>query len=137
MEESTAIRLNLCAPLKYTETALGQDPFPLPQDATELLLCFEIDSGQGGRIDPQTDGFLERVIFSSQGDGTKGEACLPAGLYLFAQKRKILDRGECINTAIEQQKDGLWERLRLGNRLYIRCLSEDGGPVTQFFRPVI
>jgi hypothetical protein len=79
---------------------------------------------------------LERLIFSGQGDGTKGEVCLPASLYLFTQKRKILDRGECIYTAIEQQKDGLWERLRLGNRLYIRYLFEDGSAVTQLFRPI-
>jgi hypothetical protein len=141
MEQSSPIRLNLCAPLKYTETAVGPDPFLPPQDAPESLLCFEIESGQGGRIDPQADGFLERLVFSGKGDGkaagTKGEVCLPAGLYLFTQKRKILDRGECINMAIEQQKDGLWERLGLGNRLYIRCLSEDGGPVTQFFRSII
>jgi hypothetical protein len=37
--------------------------------------------------------------------------------------------------AIEQQKDGLWEQLRLGNHLYIRYLFEDGSPVTQVFRP--
>jgi hypothetical protein len=37
--------------------------------------------------------------------------------------------------AIEQQKDGLWERLKPGNRLYLRILSEDGSPVTQLFRP--
>jgi hypothetical protein len=137
MEQPSPIRLNLCAPLKYTETTAGQDPFLLPQDDPESLLCFEIDPEQGGRIDPQADGFLERLVFSGQGDGTKGEVCLLAGLYLFTQKRKILDREECIEMAIEQQKDGLWERLRLGNRLYIRCLFEDGSAVTQFFRPVL
>jgi hypothetical protein len=137
MEESPPIHLNLCAPLKYTETEAGPDPFLPPKDAPESLLCFEIDPEQGGRIDPQAGGFLERLVFSAKGDGTKGEACLPAGLYLFTQERKILDRGECIVTAIEQQKDGLWERLRLGNLLYIRCLKEDGSAVTQFFRPVV
>jgi hypothetical protein len=137
MEESSPIRLNLCAPLKYAETAAGPDPFLPPQDAPESLLCFEINSGQGGRIDPQADGFLERLVFSGKGDGTKGDGCLPAGLYLFTQKRKVLDREECIVTAIEQQKDGLWERLKLGNRLYIRCLSEDGNHVTQLLRSII
>jgi hypothetical protein len=137
MEQSSPIRLNLCAPLKYTETAAGPDPFLLPHDAPESLLCFEIDPGQGGSIDPQAGGFLEKLVFSAKGDGTKGEVCLPSGLYLFTQKQKILDQGECINTAIEQQKDGLWERLRLENRLYIRCLFEDGNHVTQFFRPII
>jgi hypothetical protein len=137
MEQPSPIRLTLCAPLKYTETAAGTDPFLPPQDAPESLLCFEIDGEQGGRIDPHADDFLERLVFSGKGDGTKGEVCLPAGLYLFTQKRKVLDREECIVTAIEQQKDGLWERLKLENRLYIRCLFEDGNPVTQFFRPAL
>jgi hypothetical protein len=149
MEQSPPTRLNLCAPLKYAEmppsTAVGPDSFDClfhqVEDAPELLLCFEIDRRQGGRIDPQADGFLERLVFSGKGDGkaagSKREVCLPAGQYLFTQKRKILDRGECIGMAIEQQKDGLWERLRLENRLYIRCLAEDGGRVTQFFRPII
>jgi hypothetical protein len=137
MEQSSPIHLTLFSPLKYTETVAGPDPFLPPQDAPEFLLCFEINREQGGRIDPQADGFLERLVFSGKGDGTKGEVCIHAGLYLFTQKRKILNREECIVTAIEQQKDGLWERLRLDNRLYIRCLSEDGGPVTQFFRPII
>ena len=93
------------------------------------------------RIDPQADVFLEKLVFSGKNDGkggeTSGEVCLPSGLYLFFQKRIALNREECINMAIEQQKDGLWERLRLENRLYIRYLFEDGSPVTQFFRPII
>jgi hypothetical protein len=59
---------------------------------------------------------------------------LPAGLYAFSQKRSWLNREECVFMASEQQKDGLWERLHLGNLLYIRRLFEDGSPVTQFFR---
>jgi len=58
-------------------------------------------------------------------------------LYLFAQRRGTLDRGECIGMAIEQQKDGMWERLWLTDRLYIRYLFEDGNFVTQIFRPYL
>ncbi|MDR2747573.1 MAG: hypothetical protein LBB77_09025 [Treponema sp.] len=60
---------------------------------------------------------------------------LPRGRYLFAQERVFLERDGLIRMAVEIQKDGLWERLRLENRLYVRYLYEDGGIVTQVFRP--
>jgi hypothetical protein len=46
-----------------------------------------------------------------------------------------LNREEWLDMALEQQKDGLWERYKPENRLYVRYLFEDGCPVTQLFRP--
>jgi len=138
MEEFPLIRLDLRAPLEYAE-APGLIPFdcPPPADeaAQELLFCFELNREQAGRIDPEADCFLGELAFSGKSTGGQGKLQLPAGLYLFAQQRRALDREECIGMAIEQHKDGLWERLRLGDRLYIRYLFEDGSPVTQIFRP--
>jgi len=138
MEESPLMRLDLRAPLEYEE-APELIPFkrPLSADeaAQELLFCFELDREQAGRIDPDADCFLGEIAFSGKGTGGQGKVQLPAGLYLFAQQRRALDREECINMAIEQQKDGLWEQLWPGDRLYIRYLFEDGSPVTQIFRP--
>jgi len=138
MEESSLIRLDLRAPLKYAE-APGLVPFECPPSAgdaaRELLFCFELNREQAGRIDPEADCFLGELAFSGKGVDEQGKVQLPAGLYLFAQQRRTLDRGECIGMAIEQQKDGMWERLRLGDRLYIRYLFEDGSSVTQIFRP--
>jgi hypothetical protein len=106
----------------------------------EFLFCFDLEQGQSQRIDPQADSFLGRLVFSGRNNRNGDRAYkvslqLPAGLYLFAQKRRAVGREECIALAIEQQKDGLWERLKLGDRLFIRCLYEDGSPVTQLFRP--
>ena len=137
MEESSLVHLDLRAPLDY-EAAPGLDPFvcPLPVEAAqELLFCFEVNQEQAGRIDPQAEYFLGEIVFSGKGKSEKEKVRLPAGMYLFAQQRRILGREDCINMAIEQQKDGLWERLYLENRLYIRYLFEDGSPVTQLFRP--
>jgi len=135
-EESPLIHLDLRAPLEYAE-APGLVPFacPPPADeaAQELLFCFELNREQAGRIDPEADCFLGELAFS--GKGGQGKVQLPAGLYLFAQQRRALNREECIGMAIEQHKDGLWERLRLGDLLYIRYLFEDGSPVTQILRP--
>ncbi|MDR0289390.1 MAG: hypothetical protein LBI06_00455 [Treponema sp.] len=99
------------------------------------MFCFELDQGQAGRIDPQEDYFLGKLVFSGKDTNGPDTVRLPAGLYLFAQQRGALNREECISMAIEQQKDGLWERLYLENLLYIRRLFEDGSPVTQIFRP--
>ena len=138
MEESPLIRLDLRAPLEYAE-APELIPFdcPPPADETaqELLFCFELNREQAGRIDPEADCFLGELVFS--GKSGQGSVRLPAGLYLFAQQRRALNREECIGMAIEQQKDGMWERLRPGDRLYIRRLFEDGSPVTQIFRPYL
>jgi len=137
MEESPLVRLDLRAPLEYEE-APGLAPFtspPVADTAPELLFCFELDREQAARIDPEADRFLGELVFSGKGDGKQGKIQLPAGLYVFAQQRRPLNREECVTMAIEQQKDGMWERLHLGTRLYIRCLFEDGSPVTQLFRP--
>jgi hypothetical protein len=133
------MRLDLRSPLEYEE-APGLDPFvcspPMDEKAPELLFCFELEKEQAKRIDPLAEKFLGRLIFAARGCAGKGNTQLPAGLYLFTQQRGMLCREDCIYTAIEQQKDGLWERLRLGDRLYIRRLFEDGNTVTQLFRPI-
>ena len=140
VEESPLVRLDLRAPLEYEE-APGLVPFSCPpaaEAAPELLFCFELDREQASRIDPEADRFLGELIFSGKGDGKQGKIQLPAGLYVFTQQRtgsQTLSREECVSMAIEQQKDGMWERLRLESRLYIRCLFEDGSPVIQLFRP--
>jgi hypothetical protein len=136
MEESPLVHLDLRAPLEYEE-APELIPFncslPTNELARELLFCFELNPEQAKRIDPETDQFLGELVFA--GKSGNGKLQLPAGLYLFVQERTALNRDECIHLAIEQQKDGLWEQLCLGNRLYIRCLFEDGSPVTQILRP--
>jgi len=151
MEETPPLlRMDLRAPLFYTETP-GLDPFNCPvRGAGEYLFCFELDPEQSRSIEPEPDAFLGRLVFSGRNDGNggggkegtaSGAGGLPAGLYLFTQRRSALRSGtagreEFIDMAIEQQKDGLWERYKPGDRLFLRLLYEDGGPVTQLFRPI-
>jgi hypothetical protein len=47
-----------------------------------------------------------------------------------------LEPAEWLDMAIEQQKDGLWERHKPESRLYLRFLFEDGRYVTQLLRPL-
>jgi hypothetical protein len=137
MNNHQSTRLDLRASLYFTH-APGLVPFeyefPLDETMRELLFCFEIDEKQAASIEPDAACFPGNLIFTGAGSGGYGEFCLPAGLYLFTQERRALDRNECICMAIEQQQDALWEKLKPGNRLYIRYLFEDGSPVTQLFR---
>jgi len=143
MEAPELIRLNLSSPLEYARAPLVpfSGEFPVGGETGEFLFCFELDREQAARIDPDPGAFPGELVFAGKRGGSPGEPAsagkvlLPEGLYAFCQKRRELDRDECVAMAAELQKDGLWERLPLGNRLYIRCLFEDGSPVTQFFRP--
>jgi len=141
-ETPPIVRLDLRAPLLYTE-APELDAFNCPQPdeaGTEFIFCFELDQEQAQSIEPQPEKFLGRQILSgknlqnqNQKNGQKNLE-LPAGLYLFTQRRGLSSREEFIAMAIEQQKDGLWEKIKLKNLLFLRYLYEDGGPVTQIFR---
>jgi hypothetical protein len=144
MESPKLLKLELLAPLIYTEDR-SLKPFENPGDPNapmageDRLFCFETGAGQGASIEPDPDLFLGPLIFSgktAKEAGHTGERReLPAGTYLFAQERRLLNRDECIFMAIEIQKDGLWERLEPAPRLYLRFLKEDGRKVTQVFRP--
>jgi hypothetical protein len=104
----------------------------------EQLFCFAIDGGHSQSIEPDRERFLGPLLCagqSAESGAGRESVTLPAGHYLFVQKREALGREECIDMAIEQQKDGLWERLMPQARLYVRYLFEDGKPVTQLFRP--
>jgi hypothetical protein len=153
VQEEGAKRLELLAPLFYIP-APELVPFrcgagPQIFRGGECLFCFSIDEAQGRSIEPDPSALLGPLTVAGRSppgcpggcsDGCSGGAPaggldLPRGRYLFAQERAFLGREAVIRLAVEMQKDGLWERLRLENRLYLRCLYEDGAAVTQLFRP--
>jgi hypothetical protein len=147
MNKIQTIRLELRAPLFYREDR-NLEPWKLensgPGDsaAAERLFCFALDAVQGQSIEPDPVRFLGPLLAAGSSvtePANPAEAGsileLSAGTYLFAQQRENLGREAFIGMAIELQKDGLWERLGLGDRLYLRYLAEDGKMVTQAFRP--
>ena len=151
MEQTPLTLLNLCTPLQYIKSVC-QDPSLLKYEKLEneeILLCYEVNPVQGCSIEPDRDYFLGKLLFLGQKlpesqnggiDETKRNnlVLLPQGNYLFTQCRSdtVLNSDEWLDLAIEQQKDGLWERNKLLNLLYIRFLFEDGSFVTQVFRTV-
>ena len=141
-------RLNLLYPLCYTH-ADDSDPFGYREGDGEKLFCFELDKDGCLSFEPDKTKLLAGLVFGAKAaraaPGGKQAPCpqgkrqtlteLPRGNYLFAQKREILSRDDIIDMAVEIQLEGLWQRLVLGERLYLRYLFEDGRGVTQLFRP--
>jgi hypothetical protein len=144
--EFNILRLNLRAPLFYLRDK-ALDPFGFTALIGEYLFCFEVNPGQGFRIDPSGETYLGALICGGKADPVSpGETPrpdpsrrfeLPAGTYFFSQARELLGREDIINMAMEVQKEGLWERLHPEPRLYLRYLFEDQAPVTQVFRPFV
>ena len=134
--------IELHIPLEYDampELKPFEQGYPDSESAGEMLFCFELDAAQALRIDPEANSFPGKLVSAGRrlvaGSNEQEKVVLPAGHYVFVQHRAALNREECVFLAIEQQKDGLWERHKLDNRLYLRFLYEDGSPVTQLFRP--
>ena len=151
MEKTPLMSLVLHTPLFYAKTA------DLPQKICqneEFLLFFELNAAQSRSIEPDPEKLLGPLIFSGRKTGdsemllknmqdyTSGNTqyltLLPKGNYLFMQRRSVLpealDNKGWLDLAVEQQKDGLWERYKPESSLYVRFLYEDGSFVTQLFR---
>ncbi|MDR3138430.1 MAG: hypothetical protein LBT95_02020 [Treponema sp.] len=137
--EYAVLKLDLRSPLFYTREK-SPDPFSGRPFTGESLFCFEVNPDQGSRIDPEGETYLGDLICGGSRDpkpSSRPSLELPTGKYLFCQIRSLLGRETIIEMAMEIQKEGLWERLRLGRLLYLRYLFEDLSPVTQVFRPFI
>ena len=140
--ETEILRLHLASPLFFVPG--GPGPFDFPVEpvsdtgagsdtavAEERIFCFKLDEDEHLSFEPNKDKLLTRPVNGNDSDETE----IPKGDYLFAQKKKILNREEIISLAVEIQQEGLWQRLAPGVKLYLRFLYEDGNWVTQLFRP--
>ena len=139
MEITPLLNLDLNTPLIYSKIVY----FPAGiRENEEFLLFYELNPAQSGSIEPVKELFLLKLIYIGKKppDTDLADAdriILPAGKYVFSQQRgdsPILNQDELLDMAVEQQKDALWERYNLKNRLYVRYLYEDNAFVTQLFR---
>lgn|GEM_PF-549903 len=148
----------LLTPIKYLKTN-KKDPFnnyqvDNNQGNCESIYCFEIDQSQSGAFEPDKNSLPGTLVFA--GSAIAGSALiesdligsafkkpetaepvieLPQGNYLFCQARDIIGREKIIDLMADVQQEGLWQRLVLHNRCYLRFLYEDGSTVTQILRP--
>jgi len=138
----TILRFNLVSPIYYLPQP-DIDPFDYKDDKVETLFCFELEKSQHLSFEPDRSKLPGLLVFCGKAadiclkneKAVKDYLELPGGHYLFAQKRELLCRDEVLDMAVEIQQEGLWQRLKIGTRLYLRYLFEDGSMVTQLFRP--
>ena len=133
--EIEILSLNLLSPLYFVPDK-RLEPFGIQDEAelasgVEKLFCFELNDNQYLNFEPDKDNFLDNT-----GPSVQTPLELPQGSYLFSQKREILNREEIIAMAIDIQQEGLWQRMKLGKKLYLRYLYEDGKCVTQILREI-
>jgi len=133
MEKIPLKNLNLCTPLTYKK--IEALPSSIPENG-DFLLCYNLNPSQSRSFEPISKQFLGNHVFTGVRQ-QENDLELPAGDYLFMQYRdnRIMSRDKWLEMAIEQQKDGLWERYSLQNLLYVRFLFEDEMYVTQVLRP--
>ena len=129
------MHLDLRQPLNYINIEV------LPSSIAEndeFILCYQLNPAQNSSIEPDREQFLGNLVFIGQKTSCITDVNMPAGQYLFVQYRnkQHLSQNQWLDAAIEQQKDGLWERNKLENLLYVRFLYEDGKNVTQIFRTI-
>jgi len=140
MEYTPLMNLDLRAPLVFPKI---DGLLSEIRENEEILLCYELNPAQSRSIEPNRELLLGSLVFAGRKTNDfchfqEGTVELPSGNYLFTQSRGVqissLNADEWLDMALEQQKDGLWERYKPGNRLFVRFLYEDGSPVTQLFR---
>lgn len=128
--------LDLQKKLAYREADVP--PFTFPENAEELLIIFKVDDNEGKSIEPDMSKLLGEPcgigILKKESPDEGAMIELPAGKYFFSQVREILNDKDSAELAAEVQKEALWERRKLGSKMYLRYLYEHGGPVTQIFR---
>ena len=110
----------------------------LKSQLNEKLICYTLNLQEAVSIDPDPNNYFicnpEEVLM------------LEASEYYVTQvKEDHLDDADLIDIAIELQKEALWNRFKLKDKLYLRKLmdfskensQEDNSSVIQLWRPVI
>ena len=137
--ETKIFPLNIISPVYFIPVE-APEPFMEPAAGAQVkggrIFCFELDENERLAFEPAQNKLLGKLVSggNAAGEGMAAEAQIPAGNYLFAQSRELLNKKEIIALAGEIQKEGLWQRLKPGKDLYLRYLFEDGSWVTQLFR---
>ena len=103
---------------------------PIEASNKENILCYTISQSQANIIDPSPEYFLNFNPVPVEE--------LSKGTYFITQLRKEkLEEEEFLELAIVLQKEALWNRNKLEDKLFLRQFFEDGFPVIQLWRPII
>ena len=130
--------LDLRAPLAYA-SADAVSPFDL-DPSLGWIARYSLPGELGLALEPDPGAYLGTLVFvgiSPESAPAESAVSIPVGLYLFAQAREAPSPGVVFALALEAQREALWRSMNPAGSLYVRCLVEDGGPVTQCFRPLV
>lgn len=136
MDELRVMNLDLRAPLLFRAR---KSSTLRVKDGGEAVAVYD-----GG--DPSKTPLVPSIVADAVGgdssgatvDGPPGNRVeIPAGRYLFVQTRAEADDRSIAALADELGNEALWRGLELSPRLFIRALSEEGGPVLQALKPIL
>lgn len=143
MAEVKILTLDLRNPLRYRRDGEIR-PFEYNPARGEALFLFALVPPQDRSFDPRREALLGPPVAGGLAAEDAGEGktpydalFLPAGVYLFAQVRELLTQEAFITLAVDLQREALRQGLNPDSRIYLRYVIEEGGPVTQGFRPLI
>ena len=102
----------------------------LKSPINEKLTCYILNSQEAMSIEPDTNNYFINK--------SEELMVMEASEYYVTQiKKNKIEEQELLDAALELQKEALWNRCKLEDKLYLRKLFEDNFHVVQLWRPII
>ena len=108
----------------------------LKNPINEKLICYTLNPGEAINIEPNP------LLFFA-GEPEEAAVLEVSEYYVTQIQKESLENNELLEAAFELQKEALWSRCKLNNKLYLRRLAEsssenhtDNSPAIQLWRPI-
>jgi hypothetical protein len=102
----------------------------LKESIFEKITLYFLNPNESNTIDPKTDNYFV--------NHKEEAAAIEASQYYVTQiEQENIANMELLDAAVELQKEALWNRLKLGDKLYVRKLLEDDSCKIQLWRQVV
>ena len=102
----------------------------LKRPVYEKIFLYFLNPNEANNIDPDIKNYFI--------DKAEEVSVMETSQYYVVQiQRDNLTNNELLDTAVELQKEALWSRLKLENKLYLRKITEDNSSKVQLWRPII
>ena len=102
----------------------------LKEALSEKIFLYTLNPNEAKKIDPDTKNYFI-------GRAEEVSVMETSQYYVVQFWRDNLTQSELLDAAVELQKEALWNRLKLNDKLYLRAITGDGVSKVQLWRPVI
>ena len=102
----------------------------LNKPINEKLFCYTLNSKEAMNIEPDTNNYFT-------GEAEEVTVLEASEYYVVQFQKNGLEGQELLDTAVELQKEALWNRYKLENKLYLRKFTGDNSLKIQLWRPII